>query len=297
MRFERYGNTALAAKAWAWVDLIRLRSPTGFLLLLWPTLWALWLAAVGHPDIRTVAIMAMGAWVCRGLGCAINDLWDHHLDAQVARTRTRPLPSGRLHRGEALLGVAVLGLVACFLLWLLPPATWPWGLAGALLTITYPLTKRILALPQAYLGLAFGWGVPMAFVAVRGSMSMLGWLVFACAALWALIYDGFYAMADEADDRKAGVRSMAIFLGSHLTGVIAGCQMGMLVLLAAIGWEAGLAWSYFLALLLVAGLFMRQQDVVRRHGHGSGLRAFHMNQWVGAVVFLGVVGGYGGHGG
>ena len=297
MNLERHGFVALAERTWAWADLIRLRSPTGFLLLLWPTLWALWLAAAGRPDARLVVIMVAGAWVCRGLGCAINDLWDQRLDAQVARTRTRPLPSGRLRRREVLLGVAVLGAVAILLLGLLPPATWPWGLGGAVLTITYPLTKRLLALPQAYLGLAFGWGVPMAFVAVTGGMSALGWLVFASAALWALIYDGFYAMADEADDRTAGVRSMAVTLGARTLPVIAGCQLVMLLLLVGIGVAAGLAWPYFLALVAVAGLFLRQQAVVRSHGHEAGLRAFHMNQWVGAVVFAGIVGGMVGHGG
>ncbi len=297
MRLERHSGASWIEKARAWADLIRLRNPTGFLLLLWPMLWALWLASQGRPNLRLLAIMTAGAWVCRGLGCAINDLWDRHLDAQVARTRSRPLPSGRLRKDEVLLGGAAMGLVAVLLLGLLPSATWPWGLGGALLTVTYPLTKRILALPQAYLGLAFGWAVPMAFVAVSGSVSALGWLVFASAAIWALIYDGFYAMADEADDRKAGVRSMAVSLGAHVLPVIAGCQLGMMLLLLGIGWAADLAWPYFLALLAVAGLFQRQQAVVRRFGHEAGLRAFHMNQWVGAVVFMGIAGGLMSHGG
>lgn len=297
MRLQRHGGTLVMEKIQAWAELIRLRQPTGFLLLLWPMLWALWLASQGRPSLRLLAIMGAGAWVCRSLGCAINDYWDRHFDAQVARTRSRPLPSGRLQRGEVLLGSAALGLVAVLLLGLLPAATWPWGLGGAVLMVTYPLTKRILALPQAYLGLAFGWAVPMAFVAASGGMSALGWLVFACAALWALIYDGFYAMADEPDDRRAKVRSMAVSLGAYVLPVIAGCQLGMLLLLVGIGWAASLGWPYFLAVVIVAGLFQRQQALVRRSGPEGGLRAFHMNQWVGAVVFVGIAADVMGHGG
>ena len=227
--------------------LMRVDRPVGYWLLLWPTLWALWIAGGGHPDGGLFVVFVLGVFVMRSAGCVLNDYVDRHIDPYVERTRDRPIASGAVAPGEALTLFAALSLVAVGLAAMLNRPAQLLAVVGAGLTIAYPYIKRIVSVPQFVLGAAFGLAVPMAFAAQTGGVPRIGWLVFATALVWAVIYDTFYAMVDREDDRKVGVKSTAILFGDLDLVVIAGLQLVMLAALVFIGHGAELGLWYYLS--------------------------------------------------
>lgn len=269
--------------------LMRLDKPVGIWLLLWPTLWALWLAGDGAPDQGLFVVFVLGVVVMRSAGCVLNDYADRKIDPYVERTRTRPIASGSVAPSEALTLFTALGLIAVGLATMLNTPAQRLAIVGAVLTITYPFIKRFLSVPQFVLGAAFGWGVPMAFAAQTGSTPELAWLVFGTAMIWAIIYDTFYAMVDREDDKKIGVKSTAILFGEVDLFIIAGLQVLMLVALVLIGYRAALGFWYYLAVMISAVLMAWHQWLARERQPAGCFAAFMHNHLIGMVVFIGIV--------
>lgn len=268
--------------------LMRMDRPIGALLLLWPTWWALWLAAGGFPSIKLLVIFTLGVFVMRSAGCAINDYADRKLDPMVKRTAGRPLAAGRVTPGEALVVFGVLLVVAFGLVLLTNPLTIKLAFAGAALAAIYPFTKRVTHLAQVVLGASFGWSIPMAFAAVSNDLPPLCWLLFLGNVLFSVIYDTEYAMVDREDDLKVGAKSTAILFGDDDLLVI-GVLMGTFLLaMALVGSRAGLAWPYWIALVVAAGLFVWQQWIMRKRERLRCLDAFRNNNWLGGVLWLGM---------
>jgi 4-hydroxybenzoate polyprenyltransferase len=272
--------------------LMRLNKPIGIFLLLWPTLWALWLASAGRPQPSVVVIFVLGVIVMRSAGCVINDFADRHLDGRVQRTCNRPLPAGKISVTEALGLFLCLSVIAFFLVLFLNRLTLCCAFVGAAITLFYPFMKRFTHLPQLGLGLAFTWGIPMAFAAQRGTIPGVAWFLFATAILWPLIYDTFYAMADREDDLKVGIKSTAILFAGAERRIIALLQFLFLAGLYAVGLLFQLAWPYYTSLVLVAVLFAYQHYLIRALGPAPCLKAFMNNNAVGALIFMGIVCSY-----
>ncbi len=274
----------------AYASLMRLDRPIGTLLLLWPTYWGLWLAARGTPPLRIFAIFTLGTWIMRSAGCVINDYFDRDFDRQVERTRQRPLAAGHVQPKEALLLFSVLCLLAACLLpflnrlvlYLAPPAV--------AISAAYPLFKRFTHLPQAFLGLAFSFGIPMAFAAVQGKIPYLAWALMAANACWVIAYDTAYAMADRPDDIQAGIRSTAILFGRFDRRAIALLELAMLGILAWIGTIEALHWPFWLSLAACSLLFFYQQTLLDGD-RGKAFQAFLHNNWIGLWVFCGIIAG------
>jgi 4-hydroxybenzoate polyprenyltransferase len=291
-RWAVYAPT-VRARLWQYALLMRWDRPIGALLLLWPMLWALWLAGNGRPDWDVVAVFVTGVWVMRSAGCVINDYLDRHVDPFVERTRDRPLAAGRVYPNEALALFGLLMAIALALALLCNRMTLLLAFGGAFLAATYPLMKRYTYLPQVYLGMAFGWAVPMAWAGQTGEFPpALAWLVFLTAVVWAVIYDTQYAMVDRDDDLKIGVKSTAILFGELDRPILAALQALMLLALLLIGRQADLAWPYAVSLIGVAALFVRQQALMRARDRAGSFAAFRNNNWVGGVVFLGILAAY-----
>lgn len=272
----------------AYWRLMRFDRPIGTLLLLWPALWALWIAGEGPPDPLVLTVIVLGVVLMRAAGCVINDYADREFDPHVERTKTRPLAAGLVCPQEALLLFVLLCLLAFRAVLLLNPLTIALSVPGALLAASYPFMKRYTYLPQAYLGMAFGWAVPMSFAAQTNSIPPIAWELYLATILWALIYDTMYAMVDRDDDWKIGVKSTAILFGDLDRILIAMLQAFMLLILFAIGRQLGLALPYFLGLGLAAALAVFQQTLIRKRTKTDCLRAFLNNQWVGAALFAGL---------
>jgi len=272
--------------------LMRLDKPIGTLLLLWPTLWALWIAGEGHPDWWVVTVFAAGVFLMRSAGCVINDYADREFDPFVERTRNRPLAVGMVAPKEALLLFVVLALCAFALVLTLNTLTIMMSFVGAALAASYPFMKRLTYLPQVYLGLAFGWSVPMAFAAQTDTVPIVAWLLLIVTVLWATAYDTIYAMVDRADDLKIGVKSTAILFGESDRVIIGIIQVMMLAVLLIIGQQLRLGVYYFAALLVAALLMVHQQRLIKKRDGLQCMRAFRNNNWVGAVLFLGLYGHY-----
>jgi 4-hydroxybenzoate polyprenyltransferase len=268
--------------------LTRMDRPVGALLLLWACWWALWLAAMDFPPWKPWLIFTLGVFVMRAAGCAINDFADRKLDAQVRRTRERPIAAGRIPPGRALAVFFVLLLVAFGLVLLTNPLAIKLSFGGAALAAIYPFTKRFTHLPQVVLGAAFGWSIPMAFAAVSGHVPPLGWLLFLANIVWSTMYDTEYAMVDIADDLKAGTKSTAILFGD-LDRMIVGVLMATFLLaMVMVGHRAQLAWPYWIG-VGVAGLLMAwQQWKIRTRDRLACLDAFRNNNWVGFALWVGV---------
>jgi 4-hydroxybenzoate polyprenyltransferase len=273
----------------AYEKLIRLDKPIGIVLLLWPTLWALWLSARGQPDWKIVWIFVLGTVLMRSAGCAINDYADRNFDGHVARTRERPLATGLIKPWEALVVAAVLALAAFALVLELNKQTIMLSVAALFIAATYPFIKRFFVLPQAYLGIAFGFGIPMAFAAQTGRVPAVSWLLLLANVFWALAYDTEYAMVDREDDRKIGIRTSAITFGRHDVTAVMICQAIFLLILAWIGWLYALGVYFFAGLLLAGGLAGTHYRMIRDRSPESCLRAFRHNNWIGAMVFAGLV--------
>ena len=281
-------QTAWLQTAWQYARLMRLDKPIGIWLLLWPTLWALWLAADGNPSGRLFAIFVAGVVVTRSAGCVINDVADRKLDQEVTRTRDRPLAAGFISVGEALALFAGLGCIAIALAIMLNPLSQILAAGATLLLVVYPFTKRFLSVPQLILGAAFGMSVPMAFAASTGELVPLAWLVFAITVIWAVIYDTMYAIVDRDDDLQAGIRSTAILFGDADRFVIAGLQGLMLLGLTMLGSRAELGGWYFASLAPVAAFMLYQQWLLRTREAGPAFAAFINNHYVGLAVFVGI---------
>ena len=269
--------------------LMRLDKPIGIWLLLWPTLWALWLAGNGVPDQGLFIIFVLGVVVMRSAGCVLNDFADRKIDPYVERTRARPIASGAVAPMEALTLFAALGLIAIGLATMLNTPARLLAIVGAALTVAYPFVKRYLSIPQFVLGAAFGWGVPMAFAAQTGTLPELAWLVFGAAMIWAVIYDTFYAMVDREDDKKIGVKSTAILFGEVDLFVIGGLQVLMLFALLLIGYRAQLGFWYYLSVAIAAALMGWHQWLARDRQPEGCFAAFLHNHLIGMVVFIGIV--------
>lgn len=285
----RFGSTRLDA----YWRLMRFDKPIGIFLLLWPGLWALWIAGQGRPQPLVVAVIVLGTTVMRAAGCVINDYADRHFDPHVERTRQRPIAAGEVSPQEALRLFVGLCLLALGLVSLLNPLTIALSVPGALLAASYPFMKRYTHLPQAYLGLAFGWAVPMSFAAETGGIPGVAWVLYAATVLWALIYDTMYAMVDRDDDLRIGVKSTAILFGDYDRLIIAALQLSMLAILWALGLTLRLGLPYELGLLGAAGLALYQQWLIRDRSRAACFRAFLNNHWFGAVIFAGIALDYG----
>lgn len=272
-----------------YLKLMRLHRPIGIWLLLWPTLWALWIAAAGRPDATVFTILVLGTIVVRSAGCVINDYADRKIDPHVARTADRPLATGEVAPVEALLLFAALMLIALGLVLTLNTMTVTFAVAGALITVLYPFTKRFLSTPQFVLGVAFSWGVPMAFAASTGTVPRVGWLMFLATVLWVVVYDTQYAMTDRDDDRKIGVRSTAILFGDLDRVIIAGMQLLLLASLVLVGRNAELGQWYYAGLAAAAVFCAYQAYLIRDRDAVLSFRAFLNNAWLGGAVFAGIV--------
>ena len=271
------------------VQLTRLHRPIGIFLLLWPTLWALWFAADGVPDLSLLAIFVAGTVMMRMAGCAINDYADRKVDGAVARTRDRPLATGALTGKEALTVFFVLLALSAGLVLLTNRLTVLMALAGAALTAIYPFMKRYTHLPQLVLGAAFAWGVPMAFTAQLGHLTPMAWLLFVATVLLTVAYDTMYAMVDRRDDLRAGIRSLAILLGDLDRVAIGLVQTLMLLSLVLAGRQQGFGLFYLAGVGVAALLCVYQQWLIRRREPAACFRAFLNNQWLGLAVFAGIV--------
>jgi 4-hydroxybenzoate polyprenyltransferase len=272
----------------AYFELVRLHRPIGIFLLMWPALWALWIAGDGQPPWGVVAIFVLGVVLMRSAGCAINDYADRDFDGHVMRTRARPLAAGAIGPSEALGVFLVLCLLAFALVLMLNWQTVALSFVALGLAVIYPFMKRYTHLPQVFLGAAFGWAVPMAFMAINGSIPGFAWLIFVAAVVWALIYDTQYAMVDREDDLKIGIKSTAILFGRYDLLVVGLLQLVMLAILHVVGLAAGLGPAYYGGLAVAAVLAVYQQWLIRGREPKRCFQAFLNNNYYGMAVFAGV---------
>ena len=279
----------LARRLEQYLRLMRLDRPIGIWLLLWPTLWALWVAGNGHPDPKVLVVFVLGVTVMRSAGCIVNDFADRNVDPHVRRTRERPLAARRVTPTEALLLFAGLMAVALWLATYLNPFTLRLACVGAALTVSYPFLKRFFALPQLYLALAFSWGVPMAFAALLGALPRVAWVMFVATIIWVTIYDTLYAMVDREDDLKIGVNSSAIVFADMDRLIVGALQLTMLMALLLMGRSLAFGNAYLVALGVAALFFLYQQWLIRAREPDACLRAFLNNHYVGMSIFIGIL--------
>ena len=281
--------TAFADHFGRYYRLMRLDRPVGIWLLLWPTLWALWIAGEGHPLERPFLALVIGTIVARSAGCVINDYADRHFDGRVKRTADRPLVTGEVAPNEALMLFAGLMLIALGIVLTLNGLTILLACVGAAVTIVYPFTKRFISAPQFVLGIAFAWGVPMAFAAQLETVPRIGWLLFLAAIVWVIVYDTQYAMVDRDDDVKVGIKSTAVLLGDMDRVFIGGLQLLLLLTLMLVGRQASLGDWYYAGLAVAAMLGVYQQWLISSRDRDQCFRAFRNNVWFGAWVFVGIL--------
>jgi 4-hydroxybenzoate polyprenyltransferase len=286
--FSRSLPPGVAAQLRNYGKLMRIDKPIGVWLLLWPTLWALWLAGAGHPDGGLFVVFVLGVFFMRSAGCVLNDFADRNIDPYVERTRSRPIASGAVAPAEALALFVVLALMAIGLATMLNRPAQLLAIVAAELTLAYPFIKRYISIPQLVLGVAFGWAVPMVFAAQTGETSQLAWLVFGTALTWAVIYDTFYAMVDREDDRRIGVKSTALLFGDTDLFVIAGLQLLMVLALVLIGARAELGLTYYASVAIAAALMGYHQWLARDRQPAGCFAAFLHNRHIGMVVFIGI---------
>lgn len=271
-------------------QLIRLDRPIGIYLVLWPTLWGLWVANDGLPEMGVLIIFVLGVFLMRSAGCAINDYADRDIDLHVERTRQRPLTSGKISAKEALGVFAALSLIAFFLVLQLNWQTIALSFVAVILAASYPFMKRYHHLPQVHLGAAFAWAIPMAFTASTGEAPpLVAWLLFLATMLWTVAYDTYYAMSDRPDDLKIGVKSSAILFGRYDRLIVAVLQFFMLLTMVVIGWLKDFGLLYYLSLLVALGFFIHQHRLSENYDRKKCLVAFLNNNWVGLSIFVGIV--------
>ncbi len=273
-----------------YIALTRLNRPIGILLLLWPTLWALWIASAGRPKPFILAVFVLGTILMRSAGCAVNDYADRDFDAHVKRTALRPLAAKQISTTEALIIAGLLALIAFVLvLVFLNRLTLFLSFAALFLALSYPFTKRFFAMPQAYLGIAFGFGIPMAFAAETGGVPALAWWLLLANVFWTIAYDTEYAMVDRDDDVKIGIKTTALLFGRHDVAAVMACYVVMLLILAAIGVSAGFGWPYFAGLGIAAGIAVFHYTLIRGRDREECFKAFLHNNWLGFAVFCGIM--------
>lgn len=278
----------LKRKADLYERLMRLDKPIGTLLLLWPTLWALWIGGRGNPPWHVVLIFCVGTLLMRSAGCVMNDIADRNLDPYVKRTRERPLATREVSVREALVLIALLCMAAFSMVLSLNTLTIQLSVAALAIAATYPLTKRFLAIPQAYLGIAFGFGIPMGFAAVLGMLPWVAWWLLAANIFWAIAYDTEYAMVDRDDDLRIGVRSSAITFGRYDVFAVMLCYAAMLGIFIYIGWRLHLGIAYHAGLTVAAVMMAFHYEWIRARDRDGCFRAFNHNNWVGGVIFAGL---------
>jgi 4-hydroxybenzoate polyprenyltransferase len=271
-----------------YAKLVRIDKPIGVLLLLWPTLWGLFVAAEGWPDPVILSIFVIGTFLMRSAGCAINDYFDRDVDRHVARTENRVLTAGLIRPREALYVAAVLGLLSFALVLFLNGLTILLAAVAAILAITYPLFKRFFAIPQAYLGVAFGFGIPMAFAAIQGSVPLVAWVMLLANVCWAIAYDTEYAMVDRNDDIRLGLKTSAVTFGRYDVLLVASCYLLMIALLGVVGRMQHYDWPYYLGLLVACGIAALHVYWIRGRDRQQCFKAFLHNTWLGAAVFGGI---------
>ncbi|HEX4780663.1 MAG TPA: 4-hydroxybenzoate octaprenyltransferase [Usitatibacter sp.] len=280
---------AFAARIEAYEKLMRLHRPIGILLLLWPTLWALWLARRGVPPFGVFLVFFTGTVLMRSGGCAVNDFADRNFDALVERTRERPLATGAIEPWEALAVGAVCALVAFGMVMFLNMLTVALSVAALAVAVVYPFLKRFFWIPQAWLGIAFGFGIPMAFAALTDSVPPLAWAILAANVLWTIAYDTEYAMVDRDDDVKLGLKTSAILFGRHDVAAVMACYAAFLAIMAAIGFWQGYGYAYYAGLAVAAAIFARHYTLIRSRTREGCFKAFLGNNWAGAAIFLAIL--------
>ncbi len=281
-------QSATMGKWQAWCRLMRIDKPIGSLLLLWPTLWALWLAGRGTPALATLMVFILGVFFMRAAGCVVNDYADRKIDGHVKRTASRPLPSGLISEKEAKILFVILVGLSFGLVLTLNTMTIALSVAGLALAWVYPFMKRVTHLPQLVLGAAFGWSIPMGYAAVSESLPLTCWLLFAANILWTVAYDTLYAMVDRDDDLRIGVKSTAILFGRYDKAIVGGLQAATLLLLLLLGGLMGLSWPFYASLSIAGAMFVYQQKMIVRRERDACFKAFLNNNLVGMVVFVGI---------
>jgi 4-hydroxybenzoate polyprenyltransferase len=281
--------TSVAARLPLYASLTRLDKPVGTLLLLWPTLTALWIAADGAPSVLLVAIFVTGTFLMRSAGCAINDAADARFDAHVKRTANRVVARGLVSQREAIAVAVALAIGAAVLLPFLNAAAVQLAFVGVVIAATYPLAKRFIPIPQLYLGVAFSFGIPMAFAAVLGTVPAIGWLLTLANAFWVIAYDTEYAMVDRDDDLRLGIKSSAIFFGRFEVSAVMASYGAFLSLMAIVGGMINAGWPFYLGCAVAAALALYHFVLIRNRSRESCMRAFRHNNWVGAAVFAGTM--------
>ena len=271
-----------------YVQLTRLDKPIGILLLLWPTLWGLWWAAGGWPPFKLVVVFVLGTILMRSAGCVVNDFADREFDRHVERTANRPLTSGKVSVREALLLALGLTLAAACLLLFLNPLSVKLSVIAAILAGSYPFFKRFFAIPQAYLGIAFGFGIPMAFAAVQGHVPAVAWWLLIANVFWTIAYDTEYAMVDKNDDLKIGIKTSAITFGRYDVAAVMLCYAIFFVMMVVLGAQAGWNWMYFICLSVAIGIAAYHYSLIRGRERMACFKAFLHNHWLGVMVFIGV---------
>ncbi len=269
--------------------LTRLDRPIGIFLLLWPMLWALWIASAGEPDGLVLFVFVAGVVLMRSAGCVINDYADRDIDPHVSRTRSRPIASGQVTPKEALTLFVVLCLIAFALVLLMNRLTIYLSFGGALLAAVYPFMKRYTHLPQVVLGMAFAWSIPMAFAAQTGTVPKIAWLIYVITVIWAVVYDTMYAMVDREDDLKIGVKSTAILFGEADRVILFSLQVMMFIGFILLGKQTAMQFPYYMGVLIAAGFALYQQYLIRHRVPAHCFRAFLNNNWLGASVFAGLL--------
>ena len=269
--------------------LARFDKPIGILILLWPALWALWLASSGSPDLLVLTVICCGVVLMRAAGCVINDYADRNLDPHVERTKLRPMAAGKVQPKEALIVFTVLSLTAFAMVLLLNTYTILLSFGGVFLAASYPFMKRYTQLPQAYLGIAFGWAVPMSFAAQSNEIPLVAWLMYLATALWALVYDTMYAMVDKEDDLKIGIKSTAILFGDKDREIMAVLQVIIMLLMIQIGRLQDLSWIYYVTLACASLFFVYQQKLIFYRDKKDCFKAFLNSNWFGLTIFVGLV--------
>ena len=273
-----------------YIALTRLNRPIGILLLLWPTLWAIWISSEGRPDSVILAVFVLGTILMRSAGCAINDYADRDFDTHVKRTAQRPLAAGKISPREALMVAGVLALIAFLLVVMfLNRLTLTLSFAALFLAAMYPFTKRFFAAPQAVLGVAFGFGIPMAFAAQTDGVPPIAWWLLLANVFWTIAYDTEYAMVDRDDDVKIGIKTTALLFGRHDVALVMACYASMLLLMVFVGNVSAMGWPYYTGLVIAGGIAMFHYTLIRRRDREQCFKAFLHNNWLGFSVFRGIM--------
>lgn len=285
LQFTQHRYPAL----WPWIQLMRLDRPIGTMLLLWPTLWAVWIAGNGSPSVKVVVVFVLGVFSMRAAGCVINDFADRHIDGSVERTKHRPLATGALSSKDALMLFTGLIFLSFLLLLTLNWLTFWYAFGALFLATLYPFSKRFTYMPQFFLGAAFAWAIPMAFAAELGAVPLIAWVLYITKIVWTVAYDTQYAMCDREDDLRIGVKSTAVLFADSDRHIIGGLQIMTLLLLCIVGLLADLHWPWFFSIAIAGVLFIYQQWLTKDRDRWLSFAAFLNNQWVGLALFLGLL--------